>query len=156
MKKMSFVLLIITLFICIRPMSAQAAEGTIRMKLPKEMEGAKVLYQKEDMEGAALVEQDGNVIISQLPVGDYRIQIADTKEYEFQPIELRVPTWSVEEERMLYDITVEPKFSKKGISPQTGDSTSPAFYVALGGVCLTVAATCIIIASKKDKNKKGE
>ena len=153
MKKMSFVLLIITLFVCISPMSAQAAEGTIRMKLPKEMEGAQVFYQKDDVQRTAVVERDGNVIISQLPVGEYQIRISDTEEYEFQPIELRVPTWSTEEERMLYDITVEPKFSKKGISPQTGDQTSPAFYVALGGICLSVAMMCILMARKKDKSK---
>lgn len=153
MKKMSFVLLIITFFVCICPMSARAAEGTIRMKLPKEMEGAQVFYQKDDVEGSVVVEEDGNVVISQLPVGEYRIRISDTEEYEFQPIELHVPTWSVEEERMLYDITVEPKFSKKVIAPQTGDKSSPILYVALGGVCLAVATMCILMAKNKENNK---
>lgn len=150
---MSFVLLIIMLFICISPMSAQASEGTIRMELPKEMEGAQVFYRNDDVEGTVVVGRDGQVVISQLPVGEYQIRISDTEVYEFQPMELRVPTWSTEEERMLYDITVEPKFSKKGISPQTGDDTPIMLYVTFGSVCLIVAVMCILMARKKDKSK---
>lgn len=153
MKRMRFVLFLLFLFVCLSPLTVKAADGTIRMELPKELEGVQVFYQKGETEQSVLVGEDGKVVIPQLTSGDYKISISDAKDYEFQTIEVRVPTWSVEEERMLYDITIEPKYQKVVSTPKTGDDVPVVFYVALGGVGLMTAAMCVWMAKQKDKKQ---
>lgn len=123
------------------------------MELPEQMEGTKVFYESEEKEAAVIVEEGGKVVIPQLAAGDYKIRIPDTKDYEFQSIEVRVPTWDVVEEKMMYDITIEPKYQKIVSTPQTGDQAPVTLYVVMSGIALMTIAMCIWMARQKETKK---
>ena len=127
------------LCICSFSVSAVAAEGTIRVELPEDMKGAQLYYSKDDgKETAVKVDDDATAVISNLEAGSYKIRIPDTETLAFTPVEVRIPMWSIEEEKMMYDISVIPKYSREEVIPQTGDDHHGMQYAVLGVLSLMV------------------
>ena len=125
----------------------------IRLSLPSEMKGQEISYQVDDKEQRVKVQENGVAVLENLSPGDYKIHIPDSKEYIFSDVEVRVPTWSEEEERMLYDITVEPKYQKLEKTPRTGDESQILLYGVCGVLAFAAGVGCIIMYHKKRKMK---
>ncbi len=142
----------IALVVCCCSLPVFAAEGTIRIELPREMEGKTVHYQSAEEEQEVLVGAEGITVISDLKPGDYKIRIPSTKELEFQDVELRVPSWSEEEKKMSYDITVQPKYQRNVVVPQTGDNTPIALYIGIG--CISFVGLVASIGTARRRSKK--
>ena len=121
--------------ICLCPLSVSAEEtGSIEMNLPKEMAGEEIIYQREGEEGEKIeADENGTIKIEGLLEGEYEILIPETEDYIFAPAQVHVPCWSDEEELMLYDITIIPKYSvKEKTSPQTSDRNVGMKYINTG------------------------
>ncbi len=139
--------------ICTCSIPVCGATGIIRLSLPSEMKGQEISYQVDDKEQSVKVQENGVAVLENLSPGDYKIHIPDTDKYEFSDVEVRVPTWSVEEERMLYDITVEPKYQKLEKPPRTGDESQIFLYGVCGVLAFAAGVGCIIMYHKKQKMK---
>lgn len=113
MKKLVPVLM--GFIICLCPLSVFAEEmGSIEVNLPRELAGEEIIYQREGDDAKKIeVDENGAVKIEELSEGNYKIQIPETEDYIFAPIQVHVPCWSEEEKQMLYDITIIPKYSVK-------------------------------------------
>lgn len=127
--------------ICMWPFPASAGEtGSIEMMLPKEMAGRKIIYQRDGDELKEIaVDDEGIAKIEELQEGNYEIKISETEDYNFMPISVHIPCWSEEEEQMLYDITIIPKYSvKEQQPPQTFDSHQVMNYIYIGIISLII------------------
>lgn len=153
MRRKYAILVIAFLMICTCSVPVSGAAGTIRLALPSEMKGKDIFYQLDGAEQSVKVQEDGTAIIENLSPGDYQIRIPDSEGYEFQGVEVRVPTWSEEEERMLYDIAVEPKYQRVKEAPQTGDDTPILLYGVGGTLAFSTGVGCIVMYHKKRKMK---
>lgn len=113
MKKLVPVLMGFIIGLC--PLTAFAeGTGSIEVTVPKEMAGEEITYQREgDDTNKIEVDENGTVKIEKLSEGNYKIQIPETEDYIFAPIQVHVPCWSEEEKQMLYDISIIPKYSVK-------------------------------------------
>ena len=137
--------------ICTCAIPVCGASGTIRLPLPAEMKGQEISYQVDGEERSVKVQDDGMAVIENLSPGDYQIHIPDTSKYEFSDVEVRVPTWSEEEERMLYDITIEPKYQRVKEAPKTGDQAPVLLYGAAGLLAFVSGIGCVVTYHKKRK-----
>lgn len=145
----------IALACCLCPLSVFAAEGNIQLVLPEGMEGMEVRYNKEgEQEETAVVDGHDVVEISGLEVGTYHINIPETSDYTFSPIIVRVPTWSEEEHKMLYDIKINPKYTRNVVVqevPNTGDESKDVIYAGVGLISLII----VVIMSCHNRLKCG-
>lgn len=125
-----------------------AAEGSIRVALPKEMEGQEVFCkQDEKVVAKTTVDSIGFATFSGLSTGKYLIQIPDTEKFTFDEFTIQLPMWEEEEHKMIHDATVIPKYIehvKNEIPPDTGDSLDGKEYIGLGMISLVIIAimTC--------------
>ena len=135
------------LLMCLCPLSVFAASGTIRVQLPQNMSGGVVTYSKEGGEKqTVIVDENGNAKIENLEEGIYQIDIEETSDYVFTSALVSIPMWSEEEHRMLYDVTVIPKYIRKievdktenVEAPSTGDKTKNNTYLILGLISLII------------------
>ena len=151
MKRRITAIFLVLLVVCWCATSVFAGGGIIRVELPKEMEGRTVYYSSAGEELKVVVGEDGIAEISNLEPGDYNIQIPNTDEYEFQNVEVRIPSWDEEENRMSYDITVQPKYQRNTRTPQTGDEAPIELYMGIGMVSFIgmIASAVNIKRSKK-------
>ena len=149
------------LLICLCPMHTLAAEhGSIQVSLPKDMKGEIIQFTKEEKETQNItVDEDGSAKVENLEIGTYEVEIPETEDYTFMPIQVHVPCWSEEEQRMLYEIAIIPKYSikekpvpvkettppvKEIPSPLTGDSNHNRIYssAALISLIILVIMSC--------------
>ncbi len=154
------------LLIGICPLNAFAAKtGSIEVSLPEAMAGEYVTFIKEETETQKVcVDKTGKVKAEELQEGNYEIQVPETEDYTFLPIQVHVPCWSDEEKQMLYDITIIPKYSVKekpipvtkasdpteeATSPQTGDFSHSIKYMNLGIISLIIL--CIMSCHNRFK-----
>jgi len=145
----------IGLLICLCPLHTLAADcGSIEVHLPKDMKGEAIQIIKEGEEAQTVtVDENGTAKEVDLAVGSYEIEIPETADYKFMPVEVHIPSWSEEEERMLYEITVIPKYSVKEkpvpdnkttpsvakvTSPLTSDSGGSGVYLSVGIISLII------------------
>ena len=143
------------LLICLCPMYTLAAEyGSIQVSLPKDMEGETIQFIKEGEESQKVtVDEEGIAKAVELAIGSYEVEIPETEDYTFMPIQVHVPCWSEEEQRMLYEITIIPKYSIKEkpvpvkettppveemTSPLTSDSNHNSIYSCAGIISLII------------------
>jgi len=152
MKKRIAIVFFALLVVCGCSLTAFAAEGTIRLELPKDMEGKTVYYQSSEGEQKVLVGAEGITVISGLKPGDYQIRIPDTEELEFQTVEVRMPCWDEETKQMSYDVTVQPKYQKNVVGPQTGDERPLGLYIGIGS--LSFVGVLVSIATARKSKKK--
>lgn len=141
MKKIGMLLAFCSLMICLSPLPVLAATGTVRVELPKEMSG-KILALKRDgkKEAEVLVDDQGKAIVQDLEAGMYEIRVPNTEELTFAVSEVKIPMWSEEEKKMMYDITVIPKYTRTVATPKTGDASVGLRYAGIGGGALVVVA----------------
>ena len=141
MKKIGMLLAFCSLMICLSPLPVLAATGTVRVELPKEMSG-KILALKRDgkKEAEVLVDDQGKAIVQDLEAGMYEIQVPNTEELTFAVSEVKIPMWSEEEKKMMYDITVIPKYTRTVATPKTGDASVGLRYAGIGGGALVAVA----------------
>ena len=152
-QKLIPVLLGLIIGIC--PLTAFAGEtGSIEINLPKDMAGEYVTFIREETETQKVcVDKTGKVKAEGLQEGNYEIEISETEDYTFLPIQVHVPCWSDEEKQMLYDITIIPKYSvkekpipvtqtsdpvQKTTAPQTGDFNHSIKYRNVGIISLII------------------
>lgn len=147
--------ILIGLLICLCPLPALAAEyGSIEVHLPQEMKGEAIQFIKKGEETETVtVDENGIAKAENLEIGTYEVGIPETEDYTFMPVEVHIPSWSEEEQRMLYDITVIPKYSIKEkpvpvketttpvveiTSPLTSDSGNHRVYLSAGIISLII------------------
>lgn len=156
------VLVLMGFLICLCPLSVHAEEtGNIDVNLPKEMVGEEIIYQREGEDTKKIiVDMNGTAKIEKLSEGNYEIYIPETEDYAFTPIQVHVPSWSEEEENMLYDITIIPKYSVKEKAPKTSDVHCVMNYINIGIISLIILVimschnhfNCDTITGKYSKN----
>lgn len=132
-------------------------KSKIQMELPEDMKGAIIYYSKDgEAEKAINVDAEAKVVISNLETGSYQIRIPNTENITFMPVEVEIPMWSEEEKKMLYDISVVPKYSREVSVPQTGDDNYGMQYATLGllSFIIVVAATCYGRLRSRRKRRK--
>jgi len=140
--------ILVGLFICFCSLPALAAEyGSIEVSLPKDMEGEIIQFTKEGKEIQNItVDQNGIAKIEHLSVGTYQINVPETSGYTFVQAHVSIPTWSEEEQKMLYDVTVIPKYTQKEKpiaiketgTPLTGDRHGGNTYINLSIISLII------------------
>lgn len=154
-KKLAPVL--VGFLITISPLSVFAEEtGSIEVNLPKGMAGEEIIYQKDGQEvGKIQIGENDVVRLEELSDGNYEIQIPETEDYEFSPIQVHIPCWSEEEKQMLYNITIVPKYSIKEkqipipepilelTAPRTGDVAYGMHYIN----AITISLIIVVIMS---------
>ena len=102
-------------------------------------------------ESGFLVESDSEGIakIEDLEEGVYLINSFENQDGEVMlPTLLFLPTWDELEEKMLYDITIVPKYGVKQDTPLTGDAMKSAGWVMI------FVISAIVFAYKTRKMKK--
>lgn len=154
MKRIGMLFAFCSLMICLSSLPVLAATGTVRVELPKEMSGKMLALERNGKkEAEVLVDNEGKAIIQNLETGMYEIQIPNTKELTFATSEVKIPMWSKEEKKMLYDITVIPKYTRTVATPKTGDAGVGLLYTGIGGGALVAVA--IILYCRRRGNKFG-
>lgn len=154
MKRIGMLFAFCSLMICLSPLPVLAATGTVRVELPKEMSGKMLALERNGKkEAEVLVDNEGKAIIQNLETGMYEIQIPNTKELTFATSEVKIPMWSKEEKKMLYDITVIPKYTRTVATPKTGDAGVGLLYTGIGGGAFVAVAT--ILYCRRRGNKFG-
>ena len=146
---------LVGLIIGICPLTAFASEtGSIEVSLPEDMAGEYVTFIREETETQKVcVDKTGKVKAEGLQEGNYVIEIPETDDYMFLPIQVHVPCWSDEEKQMLYDINIIPKYSVKekpipvtpisdpaerATNPKTGDFSHGIKYMNVGIISLII------------------
>ena len=140
MKRM-VVLILCVLLLAQGFVSVSAAEqGSVRVELPEELAGATVCcFGDDEEERTTLADSKGVAVLSNLEAGTYRIHIPETKGYEFTEAEVKVPMWDETNERMSYEVSVIPKYSRMEEIPKTGDKKPIVLYGVLGSGALAAA-----------------
>ena len=99
----------VCLLVGITSLESFASGGSVKIHLPEKMAGETLLYGKQgETKKIITAPINGIVHLSNLEEGIYEIEIAENGKYEFTPVVVSVPTWSEEEERMLYEIDIFP------------------------------------------------
>lgn len=165
-----FVPILIGLLVCLCPLPVFAAEeGSIEVSMPEGMAGETITILREGEEKQSItVDENGSAKIEKLSEGIYEIEITETSEYTFMTAKVSIPTWSEEEHKMLYDITVIPKYVRKEtpvpvsetMSPLTSDSNHNQTYISTGIISLIILViischnrfNCDTITGKYSKN----
>ncbi len=158
MKKRCIVILFCIL-LCLWQLSVLAAEkGSIEIRLPQDMRNKNITVIQEGGEAKRVTaDENGVAKLENLTEGIYRIEVPDTENYVFVQAEVSIPHWSEEEHRMLYEITVIPKYSikektvqGKGIaSPLTADLNHNITYIGVGIISLIIL--CIMSCHNRFK-----
>ena len=143
-----FMLSMFALFLCMTPLTTLAAEGgSIVVHLPTDMRGEEIYIMKEGEEPQSIiVDEQGIAKVEQLSTGIYQINVGETDDYEFTEAKVSVPMWSEEEQKMLYEVSVIPKYiqkekpviTKEYVSPQTGDMYKGPAYMSFGVISLII------------------
>ena len=108
-------------------------------------------------EKTATTDQNGAVSFSNLEVGVYLIQGEDNPTFDvIEPALIAIPTWSDEEKEMLYEVTMEPKYTPRPdqpnhTAPQTGLQDRTLYYLAGAGGCIAVAGVLLLIGRKRKR-----
>ena len=126
-----------------------AAEGTIQIQMPDELKGSAIHYHINGEPQCADIDENGRLHVNGLETDTYYIRIQDTQQFAFMDMEIPVPMWDEEDERMEYDITVIPKYSRVSKVPETGDSFQKFVILWCGVAMLSVAGMILILAKKK-------
>ena len=144
MKKTKIIpfLLIVMIAVCFCPRQVMAAEGNIRVELPKGIETTVYYGIEGEKEQEIKTNGESSVVIPNLKEGTYQIRIQNMENYTFSESKVTVPMWSEEEHKMLYDIIIEPKYSFTALSPQTGDSNRG--MICVGAVLISFIIVAII------------
>lgn len=104
-------------------------------------------------------DMNGRTTFQDLEVGVYLIEATDDSKYDdITPLLLSIPTWSEEDETMMYDLDVNPKHTPKPeegkthkSAPQTNLDSPIVLY--FGGAAVTlVALVALNVAWKKKSN----
>jgi len=136
-----FVPIMFALLLCMSSLTVFALEGgSIEVSLPTDMSGKKIYITKEGEEEKT-IRVDGNGIakMDHLSSGIYHIDIAETDDYIFTQARVSIPMWSEEEQKMLYNVSVIPKYiQKEHISPKTGDISERNIYTVFGIISLII------------------
>ena len=143
-----FMLSVFVLFLCMTSLTTFAAEGgSIEVQLPTDMRGEKIYIMKEGEEAQTLlVDEHGIAKVEQLSTGTYQIDVGETDDYKFTQAKVSIPMWSEEEQKMLYEVSVipkytvkeKPKISEEIVSPQTGDVYKGTTYMSFGVISLII------------------
>ena len=105
---------------------------------------------KEIVCGNYIIEKENQSIAMKqsLEPDVYDISIQDTEQFVFRSMEIPVPMWDEEAQKMEYDITVIPKYSRISKVPETGDTFGTAI-ICWGGVAMFSVAGIVLLLSKK-------
>ena len=125
-----------------------AAEGTIQIQMPEELRNGEVHYEVNGEPNCAHVDENGNLMVRGLEPDTYDISIQDTEQFAFMSMEIPVPMWDEKAQKMEYDITVIPKYSRITKVPETGD-TFGTEIVCWGGVAVICAVGGVLLLFKK-------
>lgn len=156
-KRSIIILFCILLCLCQLPVLA-AEKGSIEVRLPQDMENEIITFIHEGGETKRVAaDEQGVAKIENLTEGIYRIDVPETENYAFEQAEVSIPHWSEEEHRMLYEITVIPKYSIRGkkisdkgiTSPLTGDLNHNITYISVGIISLIIL--CIMSCHNRFK-----
>lgn len=151
MRKWLF--LCVAVMCCLCPMRTFAAEGSIRIVMPRAMEGQEIFCKQGEEELAtATVDSGGRVTFSGLSAGDYVIEIPSTEEYTFEDLKIRLPMWQEEEHQMVFDVEAIPKYTQnitKEMPPSTGDILDGNMYMGLGVISFIIVAIMIYKDTEK-------
>lgn len=154
MKKISCLFMCIVSIVFVS-LQANAAGGTIRVKLPEDAENMVVSYKKvaerneeKLIDGAAIYEGkvyalQGEALLENLEEGIYQIQVSGNETFEFSPSIVSIPSWDESEQKMSYDALIIPKYQKIVEPPQTGDSNHAELYIGI----MVILAIIVIITS---------
>jgi len=121
--------------------TVSAAEGSIRIEVPKKLEKVTVCYSKDGEEEKQRIFENGeDVILKNLSAGSYKIRLMDTENYNFTDSEIPVPMWNEQKRQMEYEIEISPKYRMIETSPQTGDSAKGIKFIVIGCISLLIVA----------------
>lgn len=136
--------ILIVLLILMIPIPSLAADNTIQLELPQDMEGQEIRYCQEGAEiQQTNVIQGGKVSLLNLSDGIYHITIPETEQYLFEPITVTVPHIDSETNEKSYDLIIHPKYRikpKESKAPETGDHAKSWAYVGVGAISLIIVA----------------
>ena len=155
MKRMF--LFTIMLILCMCPSWVHAASGSIQVSLPQDAKETVVQYVKiaeceeiQEKELAGWLEKDveytgetkadsnGTARIPGVEEGIYRIHVSGNKMYQFSDALVSIPIWDEEEKKVLYDVTVSPKYLKMTSAPDTGDESKGMVYLFFGVISFII------------------
>ena len=128
-----------------------AAEGTLRIQLPSELQNQEIHYLLNGEAESACADEEGMLTISGLDADQYLVQLQDADQYLFGEMEVPVPMWDMEAEKMSYDISVEPKYVKVTPVPNTGDHAPVRAFALAGGVACVGAMTVLLWGKRRRK-----
>ena len=118
-------------------------------------EDAQVLLQRNtDYENSIKVGSEDSVKLVDLEDGIYQIFVSGDEAYEFAPMLVSMPAWTIEnEEQLLYEVSIEPKYTKLDkpepeqttfvempivLPPQTGDSGNGMVFGMVGVISFII------------------
>ena len=103
------------------------------LKTAKEMEEAAERLIKYSKSGFLIESnEEGLAMLEDLEEGVYLINSLENKEGEtILPTLLFLPTWDEIEQKMLYDITIIPKYGVKESNPYTGDESESVTWIGI-------------------------
>ena len=140
MKKAFWILAVLLLVMV--PLPVLAADNTIQIELPKDMEGTSIQYYQEGGETKEIeVNQDGTISLLGLTNGTYHFLIPETEQYVFEPITVTVPYIDTETNEKNYDLVIHPKYRIKPEEiqgPETGDNQKSWIYAGMGIISLII------------------
>lgn len=122
------------------------------LKTAAEMEEAAERLMKYSKSGF-LVEtnEEGFARLEDLEEGVYLINSFENKEEEtILPTLLFLPTWDEIEQKMLYDVTIIPKYGVKESNPYTGDTAESMTWIGI----LLLSSAFLVYQIKKIVKKR--
>lgn len=106
-------------------------------------------YEVNEETYSSYADHTGTIYVEGLESGNYEIQLRETEQFVFMPMEIPVPMWDETKQKMSYDITVIPKYSKTEKAPGTGDMANPMLFALMGVSMLGVAVVLQIYKKKQ-------
>lgn len=134
--------------LCFLSFPTYAAEGTIQIQMPDELKDSEVHCEVNGEPSCVYIDENGEFLLRGLEPDVYDISIQDTEQFVFGSMEIPVPMWDEEAQKMEYDITVIPKYSRISKVPETGDTFGTAM-ICWGGVAMFSVAGIVLLLSKK-------
>ena len=103
------------------------------LETAKEMEDVAERLIKYSKSGFMVeTNEEGVAMLEDLDEGVYLINAFENPEGEtILPTLLFLPTWDEIDQKMLYDVTIVPKFGVKPIAPSTGDTTESITWIGM-------------------------
>lgn len=161
-------------FSCIKVADINGGEYTLTEQYADSGVNLNELHNSEDAAAAAkklaeiagaghetiTTDAQGHLEFTELEVGVYLLLAEDTETYDLvTPAVVAIPTWSEDEQGMVYDIDVEPKHTEREEipaeepgAPQT-NVFSPVYLYFGGAVIVAVVAVTGNIIYRRRKNK---